>query len=118
MPLFEEDSDGILSAFRGLESGRNLGKAPQSAQIAIDKILLDLKLSSSSPIKSVIENWKNIVSPRFLGLCEPSDLGANILYVRTFNSTAKQELMFQERLLLKKIRELGGCANIKKIKFL
>ena len=118
MPLFEEDSDGILSAFRGLASGRNLGTAPQSPRESIDKILLDLKLSSSSPIKSVIENWANIVPQRFLGMSEPSDLGANILYVRTFNSTAKQELMFQERIILKKIRELGGCANIKKIKFL
>lgn len=118
MPLFNEDSDGILSAFRGLESGRNLGKAPQSAKDMMDKILLDLNLSSTSPLKSVIEAWASIIPSRFLGMCEPSDLGANTLYVKTFNSTAKQELIFQERAILKKIKALGGCSNIKKIKFL
>ncbi len=118
MPLFEEDSSGILSAFRGLESGRNLGKAPQISQGAIDKILLDLNLSSTSPIKSIIDAWATIVPAKFSAMSEPSDLGANILYVKTFNSTTKQELMFQERVILKKIKVLAGCANIKKIKFL
>ncbi|MBR6389483.1 MAG: DUF721 domain-containing protein [Opitutales bacterium] len=118
MPLLETDSEGILSSFRGLPNGRNLGKPAQTPKEAIDRIFASLELDSQSPLKTILASWQDIVPPRFAGLSEPSDIGANTLYVRTFSSAAKQELMFEERKILASLQKLSGCAKIKKIKFL
>lgn len=116
MPLYR-DSDGLLSEFRGLPAERELGDLKTPAQF-IDKIFLDFKIGQTSPLQVVIEGWPDIIGPDFLELCEPCDLGATVLYVRTFNATAKQELMFNERKILAKIKKLNGCSKIRKIKFL
>ena len=116
MPLYR-DSDGILSQFRGLESERELSE-PKTPANFIDKIMLDCKVGQVSPLQAAIENWKDVVEPKFCGLCEPCDAGATVLYVRTFNAAAKQELMFKEKKILAKIRALGACSKIRKIKFL
>ncbi|MBR4597720.1 MAG: DUF721 domain-containing protein [Opitutales bacterium] len=118
MPLLNNDSDGILSSFRCLPNGRNQSLPPQPAQVGIDKIFASLDLGGQSPLQTIIAAWADAVPPRFKELCEPADIGANTLYVRTFNSAAKQELMFEERKILKKISALEGCSKIKKIKFL
>lgn len=116
MPLYR-DSDGILSQFRGLAHEREFGEAKTPANF-VDKILSDCKIGQISPIQAAIENWSEIVGAKFGGLCEPCDAGATVLYVRTFNAAAKQELMFEERKILAKIRAIGACSKIRKIKFL
>ncbi|MBO7521221.1 MAG: DUF721 domain-containing protein [Opitutales bacterium] len=118
MPLLNNDSDGVLSSFRCLPNGRNQSMPPQPPQAGIDKILASLDLGGQSPIQAVLAAWNDIVPPRFKELCEPSDIGLNALYVRVFNSAAKQELMFAEREILRKVKSLDGCSKIKKIKFL
>lgn len=116
MPLYK-DKDGVLSQFRGLNVGREL-EEPKSASGFVDKIFLDCKIGKVSPLREVMDNWNSIIEPQFHSLCEPCDIGATVLYVRTYNSTAKQELMFLEKKILKKVNTLGGCSKIRKIKFL
>ena len=118
MPLLETDSEGILSSFRCLPNGRNLGRPAQTPKEAIDRIFASLDIDSPSPLKTILSSWADIVPPRFRELSEPADIGANTLYVRAFNSAARQELMFEERKILPKLQKLSGCAKIKKIKFL
>lgn len=115
--MLYEDKYGLLSQFRGLKSERELSK-PKNPSSFIDKIFLDCNVGGLNPLREVMDNWQNIVEPQFLGICEPADIGATTLYVRTYNATAKQELIFKEKKILRKINELGGCSKIRKIKFL
>jgi Protein of unknown function (DUF721). len=117
MPL-AEDSDGMLSAFRGIKGARSLGTPPVAAAAVTNSVLSDLNLGQINPLEIIHENWNAIIPPRFIGLCEPSDISATVLYVRTHNAAAKQELMFEERKIRAKISLLDGCSKIRKIKFL
>ncbi len=117
MPL-SEDRDGTLSAFRGLEFTRPSGSDPKLPAAFVDKIFQDCRVGSASPLKAAIEAWAGIVGPKYAPLSEPADMGKTVLYVRVFNSAARQELAFMERPILKKIAALGGCAAIRKVKFI
>ena len=117
MPL-AGDSDGMISAFRGIPGGGGRQKPPAFAGAIADEILSDLNLGETSPLETIHENWESCVPPRLAGLGEPSDMGGTVLYVRTANSAAKQELAFEERRILAKLVKLAGCSRLRKIRFL
>lgn len=117
MPL-AKDTDGTLSAFRGLKKGADISEPAKSMASIVDGIFLDFRIGHISPLKIIHEAWNDIVPKRFVGMSEPSDMGATVLYVRTANSAIKQELMFEERKILTKLTKLAGCSKLRKIKFL
>ena len=117
MPL-SKDTDGILGEFRGIFVEEENRDAPKTPSSFVDKIFLDCNIGKTSPLKALLDEWKNIVPQPFANLCEPVDIGKTEIYVRVLSSSAKQELFFQEKKILKKVQALGGLSNIKKIKFL
>lgn len=117
MPLLK-DSDGILNEFKGVFVEEIRQDGVKNVSSLMDKIMLDCNLGKTSPLKALVDSWQDIIPKQFVHLCEPTDLGKTELYVRVLNSAAKQELIFQERKILKKIQALGGLSQIKKIRFL
>ena len=55
--------------------------------------------------------------PRFLGKSSPENVRAGVLYVSVENAAVRQEMTFEERAILAKVKRLDGCAKIKKIRF-
>lgn len=117
MPL-AEDRDGMLSAFRGIRGAKAPGRPAAPMGPIAGSILADLDIGQTSPLETLCEAWASLVPQKFAGISEPSDMGATVLYVRTHNSAAKQELIFEERKILAKISKLPGCSKIRKIRFL
>ena len=122
MPLSEENS--VLSAFRGLpythktSIDRSTKGKPESSASLVDKFLLKLKIKEENPVKIISASWNDCLPKRFAGRSSPLNVRMNILYVEAENPSVKQEMMFSEREILKKVKLLKGCANIKKIRFL
>ncbi|MBO6103000.1 MAG: DUF721 domain-containing protein [Opitutales bacterium] len=116
MPL-AKDNDPVLNEFRGIFAPAENREPPKRPGEFIDKIFLDCHVGKVSPLKALLDDWHNIAPKEFAHLCEPVDVGKNEIYVRAANSAARQELMFCERQMLKKVRLLGGLGNIKKIRF-
>ncbi len=122
MPLLEDNS--ILSAFRQLiytpKTSKNRGTKgkPESSESLAEKFLSKLKTKSDNLGKIVAENWDYCVQQRFRGKSSPQNVRMNVLYVAVENPSVKQEMMFSEREILKKVQALNGCKKIKKIRFL
>ena len=121
MPLHEESS--ILSAFRNLffspksSVDRGTKGVPESSQSFADKFLSKLKIKSENPAKIVSKHWNNCMPARFVGRASPLYVRTNILYVEVENASVRQEMMFSEREILKKVQKIEGCSTIKKIRF-
>lgn len=122
MPLSEENN--VLSAFRGLPYSpkisidRSTKGKPESSASLVEKFLLKLKIKTENPVKIISASWNDCLPKRFIGRAFPRNVRMNILYVEAENPAVKQEILFSEREILKKIKLLKGCSNIKKIRFL
>ncbi len=122
MPLHEDNS--VLSAFRQLifspktSQDRGTKGQPESAQSLTEKFLSKLSKKTDNIGKIVSENWESVIPQKFLGKASPQNVRMNVLYVVTENPSVKQELMFSERDILKKIKAVQGCEKIRKIRFI
>lgn len=122
MPLHEDNS--TLSAFRGigyspsLSKKRGTGGMPMQMGGIGEKFLAKLGAKNDDSKQTVFDSWNDCIPAKFAGKCFPQNLRLGVLYVSAANPAIKQELLFAERAILKKIQALKGCQKIKKIRFL
>jgi len=85
----------------------------------IEKILRSRGIFSGSAQAVIRENWGKIVPAALAQRCSPIELrdGLTLLVIACENALVRQEIEFKKRTILKKIRALHGCADIKKIAF-
>ncbi len=114
---FSKDTQKLISQFRGLKTGIDERAPVASSKELVDQIFLELKIGEVSPLKAIHDSWNNLIPKKFAGLCEPSEMSATVLYVRTNSSVIKQELSFEEKRILAKVKRLAGCSALRKIKF-
>lgn len=90
-----------------------------STPAEIEKILRSRGIFSGSAQATIRENWGKIIPASLAQRCAPIELrdGLTTLVVACENSLVRQEIEFKKRAILKKIRILHGCSNIKKIAF-
>lgn len=65
-------------------------------------------------LDAVAENW-DACAGILAGKCRPVGISAGTLYVDTDNSAIRQELIFAEKMVLRKIAKIDGCPKIKRI---
>ena len=72
-----------------------------------------------TPEQSISENWQKIVGKKLFMKCAPERLqiSSGMLYVKTSGGPVKQELSFQKKKILDKIKQLEGCGKVKDLKF-
>ena len=72
-----------------------------------------------TPEQSISENWHKIVGKKLNMKCAPERLQPSngMLYVKTSGGPVKQELSFQKKKILDKIKNLEGCDKVKDLKF-
>ncbi len=122
MPLHEDNS--TLNAFRGIDykpslsRKRGTGGAPMHMGGIGEKFLAKLGAKNDDSKQVVFDSWDNCIPSKFTGKCFPQNLRLGVLYVSAANPAIKQELLFAERAILKKVQALKGCQKIKKIRFL
>ncbi len=121
MPLHEDSR--TLSEFRNIPFAesfsikRTTAGVPEASQSLAKKFLARFKIRIENEGATVAKNWDKCVPPRFLGKSSPENVRAGVLYVSVENAAVRQEMTFEERAILAKVKRLGGCAKIKKIRF-
>ena len=117
-----EDSR-TLSDFRAMpfrpkfSRARSSGGLPVSSDELTRRFLSRFSIVVKSPISAVAEKWGACVGAKFASKSAPINLRAGVLYATADNPQIRQEIQFQERAILKKIKAIDGCASIKSIRF-
>ncbi|HIV04022.1 MAG TPA: HAD-IA family hydrolase [Candidatus Spyradosoma merdigallinarum] len=85
----------------------------------IDALLRSRGIFRGSAQSVILEAWEKIVPAKFAARCVPAELrdGLGTLVVSCENSVVRQQLEFEKTALLKKIRSLPNCGNVRKIIF-
>ena len=73
---------------------------------------------SYDPEKIISENWQKIVGIQLSGKCAPDRLSVDtgVLFIRASSGPVKQELGFDKRNILQRLRKLQGCQMVKELK--
>ncbi len=122
MPLHEDNS--TLSSFRELKFfpativKRSTSGRPASSEELTNSFLKKFDFAKAiTDLRDILsENWGMCVGANIADKCRPQNVRLNVLYVYAANSTVKQELIFEEKAILKKVRTLSGCAKIRRIR--
>jgi len=123
MPL-NQDTDGTVSAFRGLRQDFKRGSArasfgmPASAATMNSSFLKKLEKLNPDALNCISQIWDSCLPQKFRNKSHPKSIKTSTLYVETVNSTVKQELTFLEKSILSKLSKSQTSSDIKKIKFI
>ena len=121
MPLHEDSR--TLSEFRNIPFAesfaikRTTGGVPEGSQSLAKKFMARFKIKIENEGAIVAKNWDKCVPSRFLGKSSPENVRTGVLYVSVENTAVRQEMAFEERAILAKVKSLDGCAKIKRIRF-
>ncbi len=112
----------LLANFLEVPMGEDMSKLrePLSMKQLIEKTWENWGMGEEkTPEQSISENWHNIVGKKLCMKCAPERLQPTngILFVKTSGGPVKQELSFQKKYILAKIKNLEGCSEIKDLKF-
>lgn len=112
----------LLADFLELPMGEDISKQrePLSMKDLIEKTWANWGMGEEkTPEQSISENWHKIVGKKLNMKCAPERLqpSSGTLYVKTSGGPVKQELSFQKKSILNKIKQLEGCSEVKDLKF-
>ena len=112
----------LLANFLELPMGEDLSKHrdPLSMKELIEKTWANWGMGEEkTPEQSISENWQKVVGKKLFMKCAPERLqpSSGMLYVKTSGGPVKQELSFQKKKILDKIKNLEGCGKVKDLKF-
>ena len=112
----------LVANFLQMPMGEDMTKfrEPLSMKELIEKTWENWGLGDEkTPEESISENWQKLVGKKLYMKCAPERLhpSSGILFIRTSGGPVRQELSFQKKGILEKIKKLEGCSEIKDLKF-
>ncbi len=115
---FSAEDLALIDRFRG--APRNpirKTRPPDNMGHKMDRILSHLRVHhGETPERTILKHWKDLLGEERAGRCAPARLQRDgTLVVLAPNPVVRQELSFDKRRLLRKIRGLPGCAFVKSI---
>ncbi|OHE71631.1 MAG: hypothetical protein A2007_00920 [Verrucomicrobia bacterium GWC2_42_7] len=119
---FTRKEENLIAAFRSLPENKSRAILRQEKKVG-DLIEAGLpKLLASTrqdhPEKVIMAHWKEIVGNLAAHRCSPQQLiEGKKLVVNVGNATLRQELQFNERKILAKLKSLPSCSNIESIRW-
>jgi hypothetical protein len=111
----------LLAQFRNVRhwephaSGRNL----KPIHGTVERLMRKWNLGELIPAEqTIIRHWKELLGPERAQRCQPVRIaGDTRLVVAVAHPVLRQELEFEKRNILRKLRALPGCESIHSIQF-
>jgi len=116
-PFTAEDL-ALIDRFRGAPRHPvRKTRAPNAMGLKVDGILAGLRVNhGETPERTILAHWKDLLGEERCQRCAPARLQRDgTLVVLAPNPVVRQELSFEKRKLLGKIRRLPGCAFVRSI---
>lgn len=115
---FSAEDLALIDRFRG--APRNpirKTRSPNSMGVKMNGILASLRVNhGETPERTILTHWKDLLGEERAHRCAPARLQRDgTLVVLAPNPVVRQELSFEKRRLLGKIRKLPGCAFVRSI---
>lgn len=115
---FSAEDLALIDRFRG--HPRNpvrKTRDPRGMANSLDRILANLRVTNdSTPEKTILENWAYLVGHSYAQRCAPARIERNgTLIILAPNPVVRQEIGFQKRRIINKIRKLPGCLLVRSI---
>lgn len=119
-PRFSKKIQNLIADFRGLPHDDSVAFMREEVPIEVlaDRLIVKLTKTPEARISTKIEeHWPTLVGHPLQQLSKPGRIVKGILLVNVQNSVARQELMFRQKEILKKIQQLCPQSRIQKIVF-
>jgi hypothetical protein len=116
---FHPQVENLIADLRGLPRGyRNLRSHPLVELGSVVEVLEEkYQLGNAGIEPTLIKHWRYLVGERAAHRCAPQRLmdSGSRLVVYAANSMVRQELMFEQTGILKRIHSLEGCHVVRSL---
>lgn len=112
---FSRAMENLIADFRGLpdDKSRSKKRAPTELAAMIDELLVKYRISHDSIEHSIRDQWRDLVGVANATYSHPLAVERNLLVVLVSHAVVRNELFMHRDSILKKLRKLPGCAEIK-----
>ncbi len=110
----------LLNEFRGLPLNREeANKASAKPIDSLVEVLLNrYQIGQCKPEETIMGHWRELMGDVNAYRCSPVRIDAqSILHVAVGNPVLRRELIFEEKKILGRLRELPGCDFIREVRF-
>lgn len=115
---FSPEAESLIASLRNVPDERSPARVRDIIPLdsAIEVILEKYKVGRISIEDQIMAQWRDIVGTQTAHRCRPYKiLDGRTLIIITGNSTLRQELMFKKTDILKKIRTIPQCENVREL---
>ena len=112
---FSREIENLIAGFRELpeDSSRSRRRPTQDMGKLIDELLIKYRISHDSLEHSIREKWPEIVGVANASYSHPVVLERGLLLVLVSHAVVRNELFHHKEDILKKLRKLPGCTEVK-----
>ena len=87
-------------------------------ETVMERVIQQFSLEKGRPEEFIRSEWINLVGERNATYAQPLSLHKNSrLYVAVSNPVVKQEMHFHKKIILRRLKKLPGCSEIRDIVF-
>ncbi|MEO0795980.1 MAG: DUF721 domain-containing protein [Verrucomicrobiota bacterium] len=98
------------------DRGRSRAREAKPIDSVVEVILERYKIGKPTAEEIIVKNWKDIVGEETAHRARPMKIvNGKQLVILAANSVIKQELLFAERQILKRVRALPDCGAIRDV---
>ncbi|WP_309397849.1 DUF721 domain-containing protein [Cerasicoccus maritimus] len=116
---FNREVNNLIANLRGVpeDRGRSVSRQAKPIDSLVEVIIERYKIGKPTAEEIIVKNWKDIVGEKTAHRARPMKIvNGKQLVILASNSVIKQELLFTERQILKRIRALPECGAIRDVK--
>lgn len=108
----------MIASLRGLppDPFSSYTRPAQPIGDILGKVLEHYKIELTPVEETIMQNWRHLLG-KHASRCAPEHVDDTTLFIRVANPVIRQEIRFNERLIVRKIQKLPRCSAIRKIKF-
>ena len=112
---FSREVENLIAGFRDLPTDEARSKRRKTVDLAtlVDELLVKYRISHDSLEHSIREKWAELVGVANASYSHPLVVEKKLLVVLVSHAVVRNELFQHKELILAKLRQLPGCADIK-----
>jgi hypothetical protein len=117
---FTRRIENLIANFRGLpeDPSRSRIRPIRGIDALVDDVVRKHRIGMSSPQDAIRDAWGEIVGESNQQFAHPARIERNrCLVVAVNDAVVRQELQFNKALLLKRVRGVPGCGQIREVVF-
>lgn len=116
---FSREVNNLIANLRGVPEDRSRSRRRDATPIdsLMEVVFERYKIGQPTAEEIIVKHWRDIVGEQTAHRCRPMKIvNGKQLVILASSSVIKQELLFAERQILKKVRALPECGAIRDVR--